>query len=167
MKIEQVKKFVLSGVYPGKILLVPAEKTAATVRISSEFIHFYQAMNLQRIALEQGGEEIKLTLALCNTDKNESWMEASKDLQNDGWSGASLSMWQLYIKDGKSAPLCSVVLTGMRYRDDDFVEWVPLVHYQPRTFLRDVTEVSMKRSCSLSLKEARCVLISKTEILKT
>ena len=77
-------------------------------------------------------------------------------------------LWTLYVQDMREELQDTVTLPGTLYRDEDFVEWVPLVRHRPRLFLRTAVEVaSMKLSSSLYTAKARTLLISKIEVLKT
>ena len=167
MKIENVRTFDLGAISLGKTIFVPREKSKETVKVSKEFIETYQSGRFDNLNLYLNDMGSNLILGLCVMEK-ESWVEVAKDIKKkEGWVGASLVMWQLYIMDGRDAPMGTVTLTGVRYRDNELIEWVPLVHYQSRRFLRDATEVSMKRSSSLYNLESRTVLVSKIEPKET
>ena len=164
MKIERSETFLLNEIVWQKIILVPANEGD---EVANEFIRCYQSENLGNIARDFIGQEINSTIALCTLEEKENWGTAAKELQKDGWSGASFAMWQLYVQGKKDTGINNVTLSGVRYRDDNFVEWVPVVHYHFRLFLKSATEISMKRSSTLNLPKARTVLISRINILKT
>ncbi len=169
MKIERIETFILSEIVWRENILVPENNRDET---SKEFIRCYQIGNFEKIEPELMNPEISISIALCILEEKETWRNVSSELKDDGWSGASLLLWKLYVQDKKVAMPDSVMLPGVRYRDDDITEWFPVVHHRPIASLFGVlrgseTRVSMKSSMTLGLAKSRTVLISKTEILKT
>lgn len=151
------------------------------------FTH-YREMNLKDILVShQDGDEVSqgfikdyredffgqtttpttIDIALCTLGENESWTAAASILKKDGWVGASLAVWRLYVNDKKEVSATTITLPGIRYRDDNLVEWIPLVHFHPRFLFRNATEISMRLSTTLDLAKPRVVLISKIKILRS
>lgn len=164
MKIDCCETFFLNEIVLKESLVVPTNEGD---EVAKEFIRCYQSNAWKNIALELRGEEVESTIALCNLEEKDDWKIIAKELQKDGWSGASLTLWQLYVQGKKDIGANNVTLAGVRYRDEDFVEWVPIVHYTSRLFFKSATEVSMKLSSTLNFRKARTVLIAKFNIIKT
>lgn len=169
MKIERSETFVLNEIVWRENILVPENDRD---EVSTEFIRCYQTGNFENIEPEPVCQEISIAIALCILGEKETWRNVSSELKKDGWSGASLLFWKLYVQDKKAALPDSVMLPGVRYRDDDIIEWFPVVHHCPIVSLFGVlrgseTRVSMKSSMTLGLAKSRTVLISKTHITKT
>lgn len=165
MKIKDSRTFVLNETVLHENLIVPVDELDSIVM---EFIGHYRAGKFGNIARETRGEDVLVTVAICYLDEDENWKTIISELEKEGWAGASLVLWSLYVQDNKNVAQETVTLPGTLYRDDDFVEWVPLVRYSPRIFLKTATEiVSMKLSSSLRTSKARTFLISKTEVIKT
>jgi len=161
MKIDHCETFLLNEVVWRESILVPTNEGD---EVAKDFIKCYQSNNWNDIVCELRGKETKATIGLCTIEEKENWKIIAKELQKEGWSGASLPLWQLYIQGKKNVCANSVTLVGVRYRDDKFIEWVPLVHYTPRFFLKNATEISMKPSSTLTLAKARTVLISRIDL---
>lgn len=156
MRIEQPRVFTEGMIAEIKSILAPSD---ARDTVTQDFIKNYHHKKYIRV-------DIPITLALCILDKNESWSTAVPSLKNDGWSGASLSEWHLYVYNKKGPDLGAVTLPGVRYIDDNLVAWVPVVKYHSRTFFKSATEISMKLSETLTIAKPRIVLIKKIEVLK-
>lgn len=165
MKIMDSRTFALNETVLRENLIVPVDELDSVVM---EFIRNYKAGKFGNIARETRGEEVTVTIAICYLNENENWNASILELEKDGWAGASLILWSLYVQDNKQVAEETVTLPGTLYRDDDFVEWVPLVRYSPRIFLKTATEiVSMKLCSSLRTSKARAFLISKTKVIKS
>lgn len=169
MKIERSETFVLSEIVWRENILAPNDDRD---EVSNDFIRCYKTAVLCIPKQEQVDHGILITIALCVLDEKENWKAVSAELKNDGWSGSSLFFWNLYVQDKKVAVSDSVMLPGVRYRDDDIIEWFPVVHHRPIVSLFGVlrgseTRVSMKPSMTLGLAKPRTILISKTDIIKT
>lgn len=169
MKIECSKTFVLNETVWRENELVPSDELD---EMATSFIQYYKDWNLDRLAFDQRGQEISVTLALCVLEEKESWKDVAKKIAEDDWSGASLALWKLYAQDRRDAIQEIVMLPGTLYRDDDFVEWVPVVRHRPVISIIGIlrgseTKISMKRSIEIGLAKTRTMLISKTEVLKT
>lgn len=171
MKIEGVEKFVLNEVAWRENILVPAHGKTESLSTTEEFIRCYKSGRLHEYALDQRGQEVSVTVALLVLSESESWRIASKKIQSDGWSGASLAFWKLYVQ-GKRKPLPdAVILPGTLFWDDEFHEWVPAVTHHPiisllQTLRGAETRIAMKSSSILTRAKSRTLLISKTEALK-
>lgn len=164
MKIDHGETFLLNEIIWKESILVPTNEGDA---VAKEFIKCYQSNNWKDVVCELRGTKVTVTIALCNLEEKDNWKIIAKELQKDGWSGASLTLWQLYVQGKKDVGANNVTLAGVRYRDEQFVEWVPIVHYTSRLFLKSATEISMKLSSTLNLAKARTILIAKTNVLKT
>ncbi|OHA84345.1 MAG: hypothetical protein A2937_01235 [Candidatus Yonathbacteria bacterium RIFCSPLOWO2_01_FULL_47_33b] len=151
MKIEHSRTFSAGKIVAAKDILVPYDDRD---EVTDGFIKNYH----QKTPLKMG---TSITIALCVLGKNESWTNVARELRKDQWFGASLVEWQFYIQDKSNIKFGTVVLPGVRYRDDDLREWVPAVHHRTRIFLKNATEVSMKLSSSLAVEKQRTVLIKK------
>lgn len=159
MKIEHSKTFTRYREMELKDILVPHQDGD---EVSKGFIKDYREN-----FFDQTTTPITINIALCILGENESWTAAASILKKDDWVGASLAVWRLYVHDKKEVSATTVTLPGTRYRDDDIVEWVPLVHFQPRFLFSNATEISMRLSTTLGLAKPRVVLISKIEILRS
>lgn len=157
MKIEHKKKFVINEIKLKTRALFPADELDNT---ANDFIRYCKGGELGKIGRVPDGCEIIVSVALCFLGENESWRDISPDIKNEGWFGASLIMWNLYTEYQKINPSETIILPGIRYRDDDFFEWVPFVNYS-----RKGTKVLMKPYTSLPYTKSRVFLISKIEIL--
>lgn len=167
MKIEKSESFILDDIVWRKSALVPSNEENEQAK---EFIRYYKTYGLTD-ANKQYPERIKVTTALCTLGENETWESAAKELKNGGWFGSSMIFWELYTQGKKTAIPNSVALPGVRYRDDEFVEWFPVVHHEPLvSFFGSLrgskTKIKMKQILSLEDKKQITVLISKIEILK-
>lgn len=169
MKIERSETFVLSEIVWRENILMPNNDQD---EVSSDFIRCYRTTGLCPIEQKQTDQELLVTIALCILGEKENWKIAYAELKKDGWSGSSIFFWNLYVQDKKVAVSDSVILPGVLYRDDELIEWVPVVHHRPIVSMLGVlrgseTRVSMKSSMTLGLAKSRTVLISKTDIIKT
>lgn len=164
MKIKDEKLFILKKLVWRENILVPLNEED---EVSMEFIRYYQEWKSNNVANELGGYKISAKIALCVIGENELWDDVSKDLKGDSWSPSTLVLWNLYVQDKKDTIQSVVILPGTLYRDDDLIEWMPIVHYNPRLFHRNILEVSMKHSLELAHMKPRTILISKTKIVKT
>lgn len=165
MKIEESKTFVLSETVLRESLLTPVDENDKT---ATDFIKYYQIGKFGNIDRAPRGEEINIIIALCSLTENDKWKNVTVELKEKGWACASLVLWSLYVQDRRDAVPDTVTLAGTLYRDDNFMEWIPIVRYRPRYFLKTSTEVlSMKLSSSLLTAKVRTILISKIEVLKT
>ena len=165
MEIKDSKTLVLNETVLHKSLLVPVNERDATV---TEFIRCYQTGKFGNIERAPRGEEMSITIALYVLTENDEWKNVLTKLKEESWSPASLVLWSLYVQDTKEAVTDTVTIPGTLYRDDDLVEWIPLVRYRPRLFLKTATEVlSMKLSSSLQTAKSRTILVSRIEVLKT
>lgn len=172
MKTEDEKTFILNKLVWRENVLVPLDKLD---KVAREFIRCYQVWKSNNTPDELAGHEINVTIALCILEENECWRDVALELKKENWFGATLVLWNLYVQDKKDAISSTVTLPGTLYRDDDLIEWIPLVHYNPLHFHRNVIEFSMKPSAILGvspstvlgLAKTRTFLISKTKILKT
>lgn len=165
MEIEDFKTFILNETVLRKSHLVPVDEGDSNV---VEFIRYYQDGRLGNIERAPYGEEINITVALCSITENDLWENVITSLKEKSWTPASLVLWSLYVQDRRTAVPFTVTLAGTLYRDDDFMEWIPIVRYRPRYFLKTATEVqSMKHSSSLHTAKARTILISKIVVTKT
>lgn len=153
MRIEHSRVFTEGKVVEIKGLLVPSDDRDKTTQ---DFIKNYHQKKYFRV-------DTSITLALCSLDKNESWVEVARKIQSDGWSGASLVEWDLYVQDKKNVAFGFVTIPGVRYVDDNLIAWVPVVKHRSRTFFKSATEVSMKRSASLAIAKPRTILIKKID----
>lgn len=150
MRIEHSRTFVAGKVVEIKSILTPSDDRDKTTQ---DFIKNYHQRKYFRV-------DTPITLALCTLEKNESWTDVARKIKGDGWAGASLSEWELYVHDKKNT-IGTVTIPGVRYADDNLVAWVPVVKYRSRAFFKSATEVSMKRSASLMIAKPRIVLIKK------
>ena len=165
MNIADSRTFVLSETILGESLVVPANTMDNVV---TDFIRYYKAEKFVYTTYLPNNEDARITIAFCTLGEKESWKSVASEIKKEGWSGASLMLWSLYARDKIDVGNNTVTLPGTLYRDNDFIEWVPLVRQQPRMFAKNITEiVSMKPSLSLCTPKARIVLISKIEDLKT
>lgn len=164
MKIEDEKIFILNKLVWRENILVPLSEED---EVTMEFIRYYQEWKSNNVANEFRGYKIRVTIALCIIGENELWNDVSQELKGDGWSHSTLVLWNLYVQDREEAITSVVILPGTLYRDDDLIEWVPIVHYNPRLFHRNILEVSMKHSLGLAHTKQRTILVSKTKIIKT
>ena len=154
MKIEHSKIFTLYGIEGERDILVPREDGS---EVATEFIKSYNEK-----FFDQAIFPITITIALCALEETEKWSTVSKAIKEEGWAGASLALWRLYISD-KNVQVNTVSLPGVRYRDDNFVEWVPIVHFCARILFKNATEISMRLSTTLDLPKPRIVLVSKID----
>ena len=165
MKIEDERTFILNETVLRKSAIVPVDEKDATV---VEFIRYYQTGKFGNIERAPRGAEINITVAVCTLTENDKWKNVLAELKEESWSPASLVLWSLYVQDRKEAVMDTVTIPGTLYRDDDFVEWIPLVRYRPRLFLKTATEIlSMKLSSSLQTAKSRTILVSRIEVPKT
>lgn len=169
MKIERSETFVFNETVWRENILVPNDDRD---EVSNDFIRCYKTTGLCTPEQWHEDQEILVTIALCILGEKESWKVVSSLLKKDGWSGASLFFWNLYVQDKKVAVPDSVMLPGILYRDDEIIEWVPVAHHRPIISMLGVlrgseTRISMKHSTTLSLAKSRTILISKTETIKT
>lgn len=164
MKIEDEKIFILNKLEWRENILVPLNEED---EVTNEFIRYYQEWKSNNVTNELGGYKISVKIALCVIGENELWDDVSRDLKCDSWSPSTLVLWNLYVQDREDAIPSVVILPGTLYRDDDLIEWMPIVHYNPRLFHRKIIEVSMKHSFELAHTKPRTILISKTKIVKT
>lgn len=172
MKIEGIETFILNEVVWRENILVPTYTKTESVAVTEEFIRHYMSEKLHNDALDQRGQEVAVTVALCVLEESESWRSALKKIQSDKWSGASLAFWKLYVQDKRKPLSDAVLLPGTLFWDDDFHEWVPSVTHHPiisllQTLRGAETRLTMKRSSILTRAKSRSVLISKTNILKS
>lgn len=151
MKIEHSRTFAAGKVVEIKSILTPSDDRDKTTH---GFIKNYHQKKYFRV-------DTPITLALCTLEKNESWTDVARKIKDDGWSGASLSEWELYVHDKKNAVFGPVTIPGIRYADDNLIAWIPVVKHRSRTFFKSATEVSMKRSASLTVAKPRIVLVKK------
>lgn len=157
MRIEYGKTFATGKVVEIESILTPFDDRDKTTQ---DFIKNYHRRKYLRV-------DIPTTIALCILDKNESWTDVARKIKCDGWSGASLSEWELYVHDKKNVVFGAVTIPGVRYADDNLIAWVPVVKHRSRAFFKSATEVSMKRSASLTIAKSRIVLIKKIESQKS
>lgn len=156
MKIEHCSTFTVGGGGEIKDIFVPCDDRDI---VTQDFIKSYSQEKYIRL-------DATVTIALCVLDKNESWTNVARELKKEKWFGASLAEWRLYVQDKNNIEFGTVILPGVLYRDDDLIEWVPIVHHRTRIFLKNATEISMKLSTSLATVKARTVLIKKIESQK-
>lgn len=169
MKIERIETFVLSEIVWRENILTPNDDRD---EVSNDFIRCYKTAGLCIPAQEQPAKEVLITIALCILEEKEDWKTVSAEIKNDGWSGSSLFFWNLYVQSKNIAVPDTVMLPGVLYRDDEIVEWFPIVHHRPMVSILGAlrgseTKISMKHSMTLSLAKPRTILISKTDIIKT
>ena len=176
MKIEGSKTFFLNEIVWLENELVPSDELDG---MSEYFIQYYKDWNFDKLAFDQRGQELSVTIALCALDGNESWKSVVSELMGEGWSGASLAFWKLYTQDERNPLPENVTLPGTLYRDENIEEWVPVVINRPVISIIGIlrgnqTKISMKPSSALNLPSStqgsakvRTVLISKTEVVKT
>ena len=159
MIIDKERTLVLSETVLQGNLIVPFDKADRTV---IEFLRHYNVSKNNSITRETSGVETVVTVALCYLNEKESWSTVSSELKKEGWAGASLILWSKYIEDNKEVTSETITIPGTRYRDDEYVEWVPLVRYKRHFLFKKATEiVSMKLALSLRSEKARVLLVSK------
>lgn len=168
MKIERSETFVLSEIVWRENILTPNDDRD---EVSNDFIRCYKTGGLCIQTPEHPTKEVLITIALCLLEENEDWKTVSAVLKKDGWSGSSLFFWNLYVQSKNIAVPDTVILPGVLYRDDEIIEWVPVVHHRPIVSILGAlrgseTRISMKHSTTLGLAKPRTVLISKTETIK-
>lgn len=176
MKIYGEKTFILNEIDWLENEIIPLDELD---EMSSYFIQYYKDWNFDKLAFNQGGQELSVTIALCTLDEEESWKSVSSKLDSDGWSGASIAMWKLYVQNERSSLSENVALPGTIYRDENIEEWVLIAINRPVISIIGIlrgneTRISMKPYSSLNLQSSaqgsvkiRTLLISKTEVLKT
>ncbi|MGB2580447.1 MAG: hypothetical protein WBC83_02025 [Minisyncoccia bacterium] len=169
MKIERSETFVLSEIVWRENILT---KNDDRDLVSDDFIRFYKTAGLCIPEQKQEDNDVLITIAICILGEKENWKVASAELKKGGWSGASLFFWHLYVQDKKIAVPDTVMLPGILYRDDEIIEWVPVVRHRPIVSILGIlrgseTKILMKPSMTLGLAKSRTILISKTDIIKT
>lgn len=182
MKITGSATFVLNEVVWKENSLVPANFSESEKVLAKEFIEHYQSENFDDISLEQNGQEMRVTVALCTLGENESWEHVAKEweIKEGGWFGASLTLWKLYVQNRKEALPETVLLPGTLYLTDDMTQWVPLAHHRPiisllggvrgsetKVLMKPLAILSLAPSMTIGRAKIHTVLISKKEILKT
>lgn len=182
MKITGSATFVLSEVIWKENSLVPVNFPENEKVLAEEFIGYYQSENFDRIALEQNGQDLRVTIALCTLGENESWEHVAKEqeVRGNGWSGASLTLWKLYVQNRKEALPETVILPGTLYLTDDMTQWVPLAHHRPiisllggvrgsetKVLMKPLAILSLATSMTIGRAKIHTVLISKKETVKT
>ncbi|HAS84525.1 MAG TPA: hypothetical protein DCS23_00405 [Candidatus Yonathbacteria bacterium] len=165
MNIADSRTFILSETILGEN---PVVRTNRMDTLVTDFIRAYKAEKFVYNTYLPNNEDASIIIALCVLEEKESWKSVASEIKKDGWSGASLMLWSLYVRDKIDVGNNTVTLPGTLYRDNNLIEWVPLVRQHPRMFAKMATEiVTMKLSSSLSTPKARIVLVSKIEERKT
>lgn len=165
MKIEQEVTFHYEGEKTPEDKLIPRnwndEKAKLFIALCEEK-QIYPETILQEVPVVGS-----ITLALCTLNENETWSTVARELEKEGWQGASLSFWRIYIQKKCDIGSTTVILPGARYRDENFCEWVPFVSYHTRIMRKPATKISLKELCSIDIQKVRTLLVSKVELLKT
>lgn len=163
MKIENETTFSFEG-NTLRSMIVQSLKPCDV--IAQEFMRMYRERGYEEVLVEHctgGKDAVRMIIA---TGVVEGGDTRNNEWTKQGWQMASLAHWYHYQNEvalhGET-----LVIGGDVYRDENFTEWVPIIHHQKNIF-GDVThELVMKTHAScFPLKNNMKLLLVKLEHVK-